>query len=88
MKPNAARFQDAADEDDDDEEEDEEEEEGGVAPGQQQIPAARVVHAVRTSATAPRQDTSVATLPPTSGGKVKVVRQWSARPPAAVAGAA
>ncbi|KAJ7754248.1 casein kinase II regulatory subunit-domain-containing protein [Mycena maculata] len=79
--------------DDDDEEEDDdddEEEEAGGPSGQQQtrhaetIPPARgVVHAVRTQPTAPRQDAPVAiiSLPQASGGKVRMVRQWTDRPP-------
>ncbi|KAJ7700152.1 casein kinase II regulatory subunit-domain-containing protein [Mycena rosella] len=84
---------DAADDDDDDDEEEDDDEEGGAPPGQPQqhgqrhadsIPPARSVHAVRTLPTAPRQDAPVAiiSLPDTTGGKVKMVRQWSARPPA------
>ncbi|KAJ7807097.1 casein kinase II, regulatory subunit, partial [Mycena leptocephala] len=78
---------DAADEDDDEEEDEDEEDEEGT-PGQQQhgqrhadgIPAAR---SVRTLPTASRADAPVAviSLPPATGGKVKLVRQWAARPP-------
>ncbi|KAJ6485107.1 casein kinase II regulatory subunit-domain-containing protein [Mycena vitilis] len=88
---------DAADDDDDDDEEDEEEEDERAGPQPQHgqrhadgIPPARsVVHAVRTLPTAPRPDAPVAliSLPPAAGGKVKLVRQWSERPPAIVGAA-
>ncbi|KAF7352736.1 Casein kinase II subunit beta [Mycena venus] len=81
---------DAGDDDDDDEEDEEEEDEGGTGQPQQHgqrhadIPPSRAVaHAVRTLPTAPRQDgpAGVISLPPVTSGKVKLVRQWTERPP-------
>ncbi|KAJ6515824.1 casein kinase II regulatory subunit-domain-containing protein [Mycena sanguinolenta] len=86
---------DAGDDDDDDEEEEDEEDEedGGGGTGHAQPPGQRhadippsraVAQAARTlPSAAPRQDGSAAvlSLPPFTGGKVKLVRQWTARPP-------
>ncbi|KAJ7904581.1 casein kinase II, regulatory subunit [Mycena olivaceomarginata] len=86
---------DAGDDDDDEEEDEEDEDEGG--PGQQQqqrhanIPPVRAaVHAVRTLPTASRQDGPGTTisLPPGNGGKVKLVRQWTATRPPVLTGTA
>ncbi|KAK7061783.1 casein kinase II subunit beta [Favolaschia claudopus] len=85
-------FDPDAGDDDDEEDEEEEEEDDDAGPSQRQhhgqrrsdIPPARAVaHAVRTLPTASRQDgpAAIISLPPATGGKVKLVRQWSARPP-------
>ncbi|KAJ7228633.1 casein kinase subunit II beta [Mycena pura] len=84
---------DAGDDDDDDEGDEEEEEEdapSGQQHGQRRTDGiSAVAHAVRTLPSGTRQDMPVMiSLPPATGGKVKLVRQWTTVQPPALTGAA